>query len=115
QQGYKFQITQDDVNLRGLLGMDQDVPQMQTAIHEIDKSINSLASERGKLGSQLNRLDLVNERRANLRTEMKKLTTDLGDVDVFKAVSELTARKNNLQAAMKSSQILRQATVLNYI
>ncbi|MFA9461491.1 flagellar hook-associated protein FlgL [Thiohalorhabdus methylotrophus] len=114
-EGYRFEVTRDDVNLRGVLGMDQDVPQLQTAIRDIDRAINSLASERGELGSKLNRLDLAADRRGTLRTELEKLSTHLGDVDVFKAASELMARQGNLQAAMKSSSVLRDTSILNHI
>ena len=115
QDGYTFNIQQDDTNLAGVLGLDQDVPQLQAAIEDMGQANQAIADEQGRLGGKLNRLDMVQNQREDMKVDLKTVQSNLEDADIVKAYSDLTQRRQTLQGAMQSSTMLQQTTILNYI
>jgi flagellar hook-associated protein 3 FlgL len=115
EDGLTFEITTDATNLAGVLGWDADVPQMQGALKDLDRAVEAVADERGQLGARMNRVDLVEDRRQELATDLEKLQTELGEVDVYEAYSQLAQRQQTLQAAMQSSLMLQRTTILNHL
>ena len=115
KEGVNFSFSEDASNVRAVLGWKKGVPQMQAALKELSDAIAGIADARGEMGARLNRLEFVDQRRQTLETDLEKLRADLGEVDVFKAYSDLAQRQQTLQAAMRSALTLQRTTILDYL
>jgi len=113
--GFTFKINRDETNLMGALGLSSDAPQLQGVIKELDSAQQNLSDKTSELGGKLNRLDMAESRRRDLSDELNKLQSDLGEVDMFKAYSELNQRQQALQGAMRSSRYLQDTTIMKYL
>jgi flagellar hook-associated protein 3 len=115
ERGINFSFAQDATNLKAVLGWSTGAPQMQAALKELGDALTGIADARGEMGARINRLDFVDQRRETLETDLQKLRADIGEVDVFKAYSDLAQRQQTLQAAMRSALTLQRTTILNYL
>jgi flagellin-like hook-associated protein FlgL len=99
----------------GALGLSSDVPQLQGVLKKLDAAQQNLSDKTSELGGKLNRLDTAESRRRDLSDELNKLQSDLGEVDMFKAYSELSQRQHALQGSMRASRYLQDTTIMKYL
>lgn len=113
--GYTFKVNKDETNLMGALGLSSDAPQLQGVIKELDEAQQNLSDKTSELGGKLNRLDTAENRRRDLADEFNKLQSELGEVDMFEAYSELNQRQQALQGSMRASRYLQDTTIMKYL
>jgi flagellar hook-associated protein 3 FlgL len=113
--GFTFKVNKDETNLMDALGLSSDAPQLQGVVKELDAAQQNLSDKTSELGGKLNRLDMAESRRRDLSDDLNKLQSDLGEVDMFKAYSELNQRQQALQGAMRSSRYLQDTTIMKYL
>ncbi|CAH1195729.1 Flagellar hook-associated protein flgL [Candidatus Nitrotoga sp. BS] len=72
------------------------------AINSLDRGIDSVLTVRASLGSRLRELDALQSTGADMGLQFKQTLSQLQDVDLNKAISDLTQQKITLEAAQKS-------------
>lgn len=96
-----------------------DVARYQTDIRSASNDLNlameNLLRVRGAVGSRLNEVETVGTINADLNIQYAATLSDLQDVDVVAAASELTQRKTQLEAAQKSFTMVSQLSLFSYL
>ncbi len=82
------------------------------AVTTVDQALNNQAAANGYV---YNRLQDASDRQQSLSTLYKGFTSDLEDVDMAKAVSNLNQNQVALQAALQVTAQLNKISLLNYL
>jgi len=84
------------------------------SIQDIDNSFNNVLQYRSKVGARLNTIDDQKSLNDAFLIELKSTTSQLQDLDMVSAISELQTRSIALQAAQASFKQIQGLSVFNY-
>ena len=85
------------------------------ALSSLDGAFDSLQSVVGDVGAKSKQLDMAKENIDAYKTNLTTFKSNLEDVDVEKAVTELTSRQMAYQAAMLSTTKVMSLTLTDYL
>jgi flagellar hook-associated protein 3 FlgL len=88
---------------------------LASATASLDTAFNSLQTIVGDAGAQANRLSSVSENLAALKTNLTTFQSDLEDVDLETAMTELTSRQLAYQAALLATSKVTGMSLADYL
>lgn len=80
---------------------------LNTAMRELDNSLDNVLTVRASVGARLNELDVVDSVAGNRRINYERTLSDLVDLDYVKGVSDYRLRQVGLQAAQQAFADIR--------
>lgn len=92
-----------------------DTSGLTTAITRLDQASNNVLQVRASIGSRMNELESLGYMNTDLSVQYDQTLSDLQDLDYAKAISDLTLKKNLLQAAQESFSKISQLSLFDYI
>jgi len=100
--------------------LDQSSPTYGTvgisdALSSLDSSFDSLQTLVGDVGARAKALDSASENITAYKTNVTTFKSDLEEVDIETAVTELTQRQTAYQAAMLSTSKVMSLTLTDYL
>jgi len=85
------------------------------ALTNLDQSIDNILRVRAQLGSRLNEIDSLSSVNEDLNLQYQQALSQLQDLDYAKAISDLTRKQADLQAAQQSFARISQLSLFNYL
>lgn len=89
--------------------------QINAAMANLDNALDNVLTVRAAVGARLKEVDAVQNTREDLTIQYQSSISDRQDVDFAKAISDLTLRQTQLQAAQKSFVSTQALSLFNYI
>ena len=86
-----------------------------TAINGLDRGIDNVLTVRTSLGARLNELEALQSAGESMGVQYKQTLSQLQDVDLNKAISDLNQQKTSLEAAQKSFLAVSGLSLFNYM
>jgi flagellar hook-associated protein 3 FlgL len=116
------QVFLDTGLLQALKGLsdalaDTATPQtkVQDALGNLDSAFDQVQTLIGENGARVNQLDVTSANLDAFATNLKTLKSDLEEVDVEEAVTELVSRQTAYQAAMLATSRVMGLTLADYL
>ncbi len=88
---------------------------IRVAMGELNNAYDNVLRVRNAVGSRLAELDTVGSINSDLNLQYATTLSNLQDLDMTKALTDLTLRKTNLEAAQKSFVAVSQLSLFNYL
>lgn len=85
------------------------------AITNLDQGINNILRVRAAIGSRMNEIDSLGSLNQSLDLQYQQTLSDLQDLDYAKAITDLTRKQTDLQAAQQSFAKVSQLSLFNYL
>ena len=85
------------------------------AINGLDRGMDNVLTVRASLGARLQELDALQSAGESLGVQYKQTLSQLQDLDLNKAISDLTQQKTSLEAAQKSFLAVSGLSLFNYM
>lgn len=92
-----------------------DTTGLGAAIAKIDLASENILRVRAAFGSRMNELDSLQTANADLGLQYDQTLSALQDLDYAKAISDLTLKQNQLQAAQESFSRISQLSLFDYL
>lgn len=92
-----------------------DKEAIKTQLGNLDNDLNTLLSAQSTLGGILSRLDITEQIHKENRINIIETKSGVQDVDMAKAISDLTFQQTALQASLQVSASVIQPSLLNYL
>lgn len=90
-------------------------PDINDSIGELDKDLDSILAARADIGSRANAFEDFRTRSEAKDTDLQALRANIEDIDVGETIVSLTARQNQLQAALGAIGQTLNMTLLNFL
>jgi flagellar hook-associated protein 3 FlgL len=81
----------------------------------IDEEIDRFLSERASIGARQNRVDLMEERLGMQEVISKRILSDNEDIDIEKAIMDLTIQESILRASLSVGSRIIQPTLVDFL
>jgi flagellar hook-associated protein 3 FlgL len=81
----------------------------------LDQSLNQVTNERADVGSRLNRLDVTESHWGTFKINTQQMLSDTEDLDMTKAITDLTAQQSAFQASLAVASKIIQPSLLDYL
>lgn len=101
-------------DLHAALVADDDTG-VQNAIAGLDQAFDEVQELTASVGARARRLDIAESNSDALENNLLSLRSDLRDVDIESAVTELVNRQTGYQAAMLANARILQSTLTDYL
>jgi flagellar hook-associated protein 3 FlgL len=88
---------------------------IQTSLGSIDSAFDNLQVLIGENGARVNQLDVTSANLAAFSINLKTLKSDVEEVDIEQAVTELVSRQTAYQAAMLATSRVMGLTLADYL
>jgi flagellar hook-associated protein 3 FlgL len=88
---------------------------LNTAMSNLDNSLDNVLRVRAAIGSRLNEVDSAKSSQADLVGQYQTTLSGLRDLDYAKAISDLTLQQTTLEAAQKSFVRVQGLSLFNFI
>ena len=85
------------------------------ALTNLDQGIDNVLRVRASIGSRMNEIDSLSSLNENLSLQYQQNLSDLQDLDYAKAISDLTRKQVDLEAAQQSFSRISQLSLFNYL
>lgn len=85
------------------------------AITNLDQGTNNILRVRAAIGSRMNEIDSLASLNQSLDLQYQQTLSDLQDLDYAKAITDLTRKQTDLQAAQQSFAKVSQLSLFNYL
>ena len=85
------------------------------AITNIDQASDNVLRVRAQIGSRMNEIDSIATLTEDLGLQYQQTLSELQDIDYAKAITELTRKQTNLEAAQLSFSRISQLSLFNYL
>jgi len=92
-----------------------DVAGIQTALTNISAAQDQVTNERALLGARLNRMDATKNMLSDFKTSITQFKSDIENVDLTKAISDLSLQQTTLQATQATAARILQTSLLNFL
>ncbi len=92
-----------------------DTTGLTTAITKIDQAGNNILRVRAALGSRMNEVEALGYLNQDLSLQYDQTLSKLQDLDYAKAISDLTLKQNQLEAAQESFSKISQLSLFDYL
>ncbi|MDN3524891.1 flagellar hook-associated protein FlgL [Halomonas sabkhae] len=88
---------------------------LNTAMRELDNSLDNVLTVRASMGARLNELDVVDSVSDNRMLNHEQALSDLVDLDYAEAISEYSMRQVGMQASQKTFADLKGMSLFQYL
>ncbi|MCE8019866.1 flagellar hook-associated protein FlgL [Halomonas sp. MCCC 1A11036] len=88
---------------------------LNTAMRELDNSLDNVLTVRASMGARLNELDVVDAVGGNRMMNYEQTLSDLVDLDYAQAISEYSLRQVGLQAAQRAFVDIKGLSLFNFL
>ncbi|CAM4132699.1 flagellar hook-associated protein FlgL [Vreelandella rituensis] len=88
---------------------------LNTAMRDLDNSLDNVLTVRASAGARLNELDVVDAVGSNRMLNYEQTLSDLVDLDYNEAISEYSLRQVGMQAAQKAFVDVKGMSLFNYM
>jgi flagellar hook-associated protein 3 FlgL len=88
---------------------------LTVAITRIDQASGNILSVRAGLGSRMNEVEALGYLNQDLSLQYDQTLSNLQDLDYAKAISDLTQKQNQLEAAQESFAKISQLSLFDYL
>lgn len=85
------------------------------SLTNLDRAIDNVLRVRAQIGSRLNEIDSLSSVAEDLNLQYQQTLSQLEDLDYAKAISDLTRKQTDLQAAQQSFVRIAQLSLFNYL
>lgn len=85
------------------------------ALNEFDRANDNILRVRAMIGSRMAELESIGSVNEDLNLQYQQTLSNLQDLDYAKAISDLTRKQTDLQAAQQSFSRISQLTLFDYI
>lgn len=92
-----------------------DTTGLATANERLDRASDNILRVHAAIGSRLNELESLGSVNGDLQLQYQQTLSQLQDLDYAKAISDLTRRQIDLQAAQQSFVRISQLSLFNYL
>jgi flagellar hook-associated protein 3 len=106
-----FQVLDDIYN--HLISNDQAA--LGDDLSKIDAAADRISASLAEVGARTNRFELVENRILDEQIGIKKLRSEVGDVDMAEAIIQLQLKENVLQASLATGARVMQASLIDFI
>ncbi len=86
-----------------------------TALNSLDRGMDNVLTVRASLGTRMRELDALQSAGESMGVQYKQTLSQLQDVDLNKAISDLTQQRTSLEAAQKSFLAVSGLSLFNYM
>lgn len=90
-------------------------PVQAGTIAQVQSSLNNLLAARAQIGARANRLEEAKTSQESLITSNQALLSQLEDVDMASAITELTKRQTTYQATLAVTAKVLQTSLIDYL
>jgi flagellar hook-associated protein 3 FlgL len=90
-------------------------PVQASTVTQIQGALDNMLSTRAQIGARANRLEQVKTSQASLVTSNQALLSQLEDVDMTSAITELTKRQTTYQATLAVTAKVIQTSLIDYL
>jgi len=88
---------------------------LNTALSNLDNDLNNVLTVRASVGARMKEIDSVKSTGQDIALQYQQTLSGLQDLDYAKAISDLTLKQTNLQAAQKSFVAVQSLSLFNYM
>lgn len=81
----------------------------------IDQASDRISISWAEIGARMNRFELVENRILDEVASLKKLRSEMGDVDMAEAITEIKLQENVLQAALATGARIMQVSLIDFL
>ena len=85
------------------------------ALANLDHSIDNILRVRAQVGSRMNEIESLGNLNEDLGLQYQQTLAELQDLDYAKAISDLTRKQTDLQAAQQSFVKISQLSLFDYL
>jgi len=85
------------------------------ALNNFYKANDNILRVRSRIGSRMNELDSLSNVNSDLSLQYQQTLSNLQDVDYAKAITDLTRKQTDLEAAQKSFMVISNLSLFNYL
>ena len=85
------------------------------ALTNLDQAANSILGVRARIGSRMNEIESLGSLNDSLNLQYQQTLSTLQDLDYAKAITDLTRKQTDLQAAQQSFARISQLSLFNYL
>jgi flagellar hook-associated protein 3 FlgL len=85
------------------------------ALRDLDQANDNILRVRSMIGSRMNELESLDSMNQDLQLQYQQTLSNLQDLDYAKAISDLTRKQTDLQAAQQSFAKISQLSLFDYI
>ena len=85
------------------------------ALTNLDQAANSILGVRARIGSRMNEIESLGSLNDSLNLQYQQTLSTLQDLDYAKAITDLTRKQTDLQAAQQSFVRISQLSLFNYL
>lgn len=85
------------------------------ALANLDRANDNILRVRAQIGSRMNELESLDSVNQDLQLQYQQTLSNLQDLDYAKAISDLTRKQTDLQAAQQSFVKISQLSLFNYL
>lgn len=86
-----------------------------SAMINLDQATDNFLRVRAAIGSRLNEVDSLSDMNQDLQLQYQQTLSTLQDLDYAKAISDLTRKQTDLEAAQKSFMRVSELSLFNYL
>lgn len=88
---------------------------LNTAMRDLDNSLDNVLTVRASAGARLNELDVIDAVSSNRTLNYEQTLSDLVDLDYAEAISEYSLRQIGMQASQKAFVDIKGLSLFNYM
>lgn len=92
--------------------MTQDI---NTAISGLDTALDHINTIRASVGTRLNTIDTAIDSNSNIKLQLERILSDVEDIDIAEAVTNLQETANSLEILQKSYSRIEGLSLFNYL
>ena len=85
------------------------------ALTNLDQATDNILRVRAQIGSRMAEIDSISSVNEDLNLQYQQTLSQLQDLDYAKAISDLTRKQTDLQAAQQSFVKMSQLSLFNYL
>jgi flagellar hook-associated protein 3 FlgL len=99
--------------INGLEANDQTL--ISDQLDPLDQAQLQITNERASAGARLNRLDSTESHWQNYKVNFSQMLSDVEDIDLTQAVTDLTVQQSAYQASLNSASKIIQPSLMDYL
>jgi flagellar hook-associated protein 3 FlgL len=82
---------------------------------QLDTAQQQISSERSSIGGRINLLDTVKNRQSDVQTNLETLRSQLEDIDIADAMTQLSKQQNLYEATLSAGSQIVQPSLLDFL
>ncbi|MCE5231072.1 flagellar hook-associated protein FlgL [bacterium] len=92
-----------------------DYDTIQAKLDELDTASEQVSNERARNGTRVNLLEQLKDRQSSIQDSLEILRSDLEDIDVAEAMTDLTKAQNVYEATLTAASQIIQPSLLDFL